>query len=647
MLIRTRLTVALLSAVIIPLLIITILVVVELRNSALSSFEIRSNAEIRHIDTAFSLYLNGLAEDAAFLASTQVLKHLDKSVTKYFDTPKPTFSETSGSVEADAYGLMNDFGNARPDLAYVFLGLSDGSYIQWPGSDLGNYDPRARPWYKAAEARPGKAVRAAAYEDINTGAPLLDYLHTFTTDSGLQGVVGVDVTLGKLTDMVKAVHFGEAGYLILVEETGTVLADSGNPDNNFKNISELGDTYQQFFTGEGLFETRLNDQRWFATAYTSPELGWKFIGVIPADEVFASAISMRNTIIMISLVLLGIFAALAYWISNLIARPIGAVTQGLGEVASGEGDLTRRLAVNSSDESGQMADAFNRFISMIHALVSEINKGAGDVKSQAHAAQQISDQLAGISDSQSHSTEQVSTAFKDMITASNEVTKNFHETAAAVDQSQQDVEKGRQFIQKTNTAVTSLEQVIAGSNQAMSALAEESHNITTILDTIRGIAEQTNLLALNAAIEAARAGEQGRGFAVVADEVRTLAARTAESTEEIDKMITSLVSRTSEVSDKLASSTELSSETVEATEQTREVFESLEESVSQIRDMAMQIAAAADEQHRVAEEINQNITRVNTEASNANESSRQLKQNSDSLESLSNNLSTLVSRFKV
>ncbi|WP_286716814.1 methyl-accepting chemotaxis protein [Thalassolituus sp. UBA2009] len=647
MLIRTRLTVALLSAVIIPLLIITVLVVMELRSSALNSFETRSSAEIRHIDTAFSLYLNGLAEDAAFLASTQALKALDESVSDYRGASKPTFAQRSGSVEADAYALMDDFGKARPDLAYVFLGLSSGGYIQWPGSDLGKYDPRQRPWYIAAQADPGKSVRAAAYEDVNTGAPLLDYLHTFTTDSGLQGVVGVDVTLSKLTDMVKQVQFGKAGYLILVEETGTVLADSGNKANNFKNIKELDEAYQQFFAREGLFETELNGQSWFATAYTSPALGWKFIGVIPADEVFAVATKVRNTILLISLVLLGIFAVLAYWISNLIAKPIGAVTRGLEEVASGEGDLTRRLRVLSSDESGQMANAFNRFITMIHSLVSDINEGAADVKNQALAAQAISDQLAGISDQQSNSIEQVSTAFNEMVATSNEVAKNCSETAIAADQSQHHVEDGRQFIQKTTSAVTALEKVIEDSNQAMSTLAVESRNITTILDTIRGIAEQTNLLALNAAIEAARAGEQGRGFAVVADEVRTLAGRTAESTEEIDQMITSLINRTSEVSGKLASSLDHSRETAETTEQTRAVFESIEESVARIRDMATQIAAAAEEQHLVAEEINQNIIRINTEATNANDSSRQLKENSDSLGNLSHDLSALVSRFRV
>ena len=645
--IRTRLTVAMLSAVIIPLAIITLLVVMEFRSNALQEFENRSNAEVRHVDKAFSLYLNGLAEDAAFLASTQALTGLDSSVTNYMGAAKPTFAEREGSAEARAFALLDDFGNARPDLAYVFLGMETGGYIQWPSGEMKDYDPRVRPWYKAALKKPGSAVRSPAYEDINTGVPLLDYLHTFTTNSGLQGVVGVDVTLGKLTEMVKTVQFGEQGYLILIEETGVVLADSGQPDNNFKNVNELGQRYKTLFNANGLIETELNGEPWFATVYTSPDLGWKFIGVIPEQEVFASAARMRNVIVGISLVLLAVFAVLAYWISRLISGPIVAVTRGLEEVASGEGDLTRRLKVQSNDESGQMASAFNRFVTMIHSLVSEINQSADGVNKQAQGGRQISDQLMRISDQQSNSIEQVSTAFNEMVATSNEVAKNCSETAQAADQSQHHVEQGQTYIEKTTGSVMQLEQVIEDSNQAMAALADESKNITTILDTIRGIAEQTNLLALNAAIEAARAGEQGRGFAVVADEVRTLAGRTAESTEEIDQMITSLVNRTSEVSNKLASSLEHSQETAAATEQTREVFVSIQDSVSRIRDMATQIAAAAEEQHQVAEEINQNIISINNEASNASDSSKQLKTGAESLSTVSSELSALVSRFRV
>ena len=644
--IRSKFITSLMAGVIIPVVVITFIAVLKFEENAVSSFEQQSINEIRQIDNAFTLYLNGLAEDALFFSKTKEIRSLDSSVTKYMNSPAEEMTPLSNSkVESDAYELMKEFGEAHPDLAYVYLGTSDGGYIQWPtGKNAANYDPRKRPWYSAATKTPNQAVRAPAYAEVTTGTPLLDYLKVFE-GQGISGVVGVDVTLAKLTEMVQQVKFGQAGYLMLVEDTGGVLADPSNSENNFKALSELGESYSALTNQTGLIEITLNEETWFASVYVSPALGWKFIGLMPTEEVFALSSELENTILFVSLLLILVFAVLGFWLSGLITHPMKVMTHGLQEIASGEGDLTRRLTVKSNDESGIMANGFNTFVDVIHRLIDEIKENASQVGDEAESAKRVSEQVREISDQQTMAIEQVSTAFNEMVSTSNEVAQNCNETASAADNSQQQVQQGRQYIQETSESVNLLEDIIVGSNDAMKELAEESANITSILDTIRGIAEQTTLLALNAAIEAPRAGAQGSGYALVADEERPLAQKTAESTEEIDTLISSLTKRTGIVSEKLSSSLEHSMQTVETTEKTKAVFEAIQQSVTTIRDMATQIAAAAEEQHSVAEDINLNITNVHDEALKANETSVQSETNSQTLNHLSDELTSLVSRF--
>ncbi len=648
MTIQSRFLAVLLAGVTLPTIVVAALSLYQFRANILANYQATSLAEMQQIERGFTFYLDGLSSSAAFLANTDAIRQLDSSVTKYVDRSNATEPPSDVSeVEAAAFALMDDFGRSRKDLAYVYLGLDDAGYIQWPNGSLpDNYDPRVRPWYSAGEEGEGEPVRVPAYADVNTGAPLIDYVVEFSTESGLTGVVGVDVTLKKLTDLISQVRLGESGYLVLVEDTGKILADPREPKNNFLSIDELETVYSGLDASSDLQEIEWQGEHWYVNQYTSPDSGWKFIGIVPSHEVLAKVSRLQQFIIWISVVLVALFGGLGYWMSRVMSRPIKAVTDGLNEAASGEGDLTKRLPAHRKDETGQMARAFNDFSTVIHDLIVAIKDRAKSVALEAKTSTEVSHHIESIASTQSESLEQISTASHEMVATANEVAQSCNDTAESADRCLAEVDTGTDLIRQTRNSVNLLATTLSEANTAMEELAEENRSITTILDTIRAIAEQTNLLALNAAIESARAGEHGRGFAVVADEVRELSRKTARSTQEIDLLLSSLNERTILVSTKLAGSSEHSDSTVRTTEAAADIFRTIQEQVSRIRDMAMQIATATEEQHSVAEDISRNVTGAYNDASRAREVAVNANQTAMMLDGLSEELGDLVKQFR-
>ncbi len=541
------------------------------------------------------------------------------------------------------------FAKSHPTTAYLSYGRVDGGYAIWPSDPgLKSYDPRVRPWYKTAIATPGKTLRTAAYYWEPDDMVLIGTVRTVNDAQGnLAGVVGLDVSLKQLTDLVKQIKLGETGYLMLTEASGNVLVDPGNADNNFKSLNDLGGEYARMAGADGQLEVELNGKRYMANIWTSPTLGWRFIGLIEHDEVMAKANALAWQIGMIVLLLAVVFAVVGSVFAKLIVNPIHSVASGLEGIAQGEGDLTRSLTVQGKDETATLARWFNQFLGTIRQLVQNTIEASVALRQTSEGSTRVAHDMNDAAERQRGAVEMVSTAFNEMVATANEVARSCSAAANSADDGQRQVHAGQAQIEDATHSVARLSDNLKLSATALQALEQDSQNINAILGTIRSIAEQTNLLALNAAIEAARAGDQGRGFAVVADEVRALAQRTADSTGEIDNLLGGLARRTQEVTRQMQSSLEMSQASVERISLASNSFEQIRGAVDHIRDQNTQIATAAEEQHHVAEDINRHIAQIQDDALLVETLAQSAHRDSQELAKLSEQLHSLVGRFRV
>ncbi|MDU9405248.1 methyl-accepting chemotaxis protein [Pseudomonas sp. zfem004] len=630
-----------------PIVIVATLVVVNLRGEARDDFLDNSSREIRQVGNAMNLFFQGITQNVDYLAAQPLVAASADNVKKHISADAANIAP--GEQDKVLFDLFSRLAQSHPDYAYVSYGLKDGGYAFWPGDPkMANYDPRTRPWYQAAMANPGKTLRTAPYYWAGDDAVLVSTVRAVANQLGNPGgVVNIDVSLKGLTEIVKQIKLGESGYLILMENNGNVMVDPRDASHNFKQLSSFGDGYADLAkAGKGLVEVEINGERFMANVYPDERLGWTFIGLIHESEVMQTTTRLTWLIGAVALILAAVFAVVGAAFAKLIVRPINSVTHGLEDIAQGEGDLTRSLEIRGRDETAQLASWFNQFLGAIRSLIQHIGAAASKILSTSSSSTRVSADMSEAAGRQREAVDMVSTAFHEMVATANEVARSCSQAAQSADSGQQQARDGQQQIDAAVQSVDRLSREIEQSAQSIQQLERDSNAIQSILGTIRSIAEQTNLLALNAAIEAARAGEQGRGFAVVADEVRALAKRTADSTAEIDGLLGNLASRTAEVAEQMHASIEVSQQSVSRIGLARDSFGQIRESVDVIRDMNTQIATAAEEQHQVAEDINRHISQIHGDAQLVAELAQAARQDSESLAGLSNELDALVRRFR-
>ncbi|MGB9090550.1 MAG: methyl-accepting chemotaxis protein [Pseudomonas farsensis] len=341
--------------------------------------------------------------------------------------------------------------------------------------------------------------------------------------------------------------------------------------------------------------------------------------------------------------LVGVLAA--FIITRQITRPLRETLDAVEKIAAG--DLTQNLRVTRRDELGVLQQGIARMGTTLRELIGGIRDGVTQIASAAEELSAVTEQTSAGANSQKVETDQVATAMHEMAATVQEVARNAEQAAMAATNADTEARNGDKVVGEAISQIERLATEVNRSTEAMNLLQQESQKIGSVMDVIKSVAEQTNLLALNAAIEAARAGEAGRGFAVVADEVRGLAQRTQQSTEEIEGLIASLQQGTQQVADVMSGSRSLTDSSVELARKAGGSLDSITRTVSNIQSMNQQIAAAAEQQSAVAEEISRSILNVRDVSEQTASASDETAASSIELARLGGHLQTLVSKFRV
>jgi methyl-accepting chemotaxis protein len=350
--------------------------------------------------------------------------------------------------------------------------------------------------------------------------------------------------------------------------------------------------------------------------------------------------------LLISFLVLLFTTGMTAIIGNRISQPLEAVVSALNDIANGEGDLTRRLHSSSRDEVGQLSHAFNQFVERVQGVVSQVGTTSLRVFEVSERLKTSSSQFIQQMQGHRRETEQVVTAVTEMSSTAQEVASSAAHAATATSSASHEAEAARGVVATASRSINELVGEVDQASRVIEQLAQETSKIGSVVEVIRSIAEQTNLLALNAAIEAARAGEQGRGFAVVADEVRSLAGRTQQSTLEINNMLQRLLAGVSEAVQVMTSSQEHSKRTVQETAKIAHSLDGMVSAVDTINDMNLQIATAAEEQNAVSEEINRNLVAIQHIVEQLSQAAEESELTTRDLVDTGHHLKDLVTQFR-
>lgn len=574
--------------------------------------------------------------DELLINTTRNIGFLDNQITELITLKILDMNYLSSTINA---GMIDGFESVtirekldqfialHPDYENVYFGTNEGLMIRSPEPEVRDesYDPRERPWYISAMEKKGDVVLNDPMVAAATGNVVV--IPSKATDDG-SGVVGGNLDLSALAHKASLVEIGKEGYVFILDQDQRYIAHPTTPAGE-KNTSAHVHKFYESKSGDFIYN--FNGEEKEAVFTTNELTGWKIIGTIELSEIDQATSGILYTTLIVIVLSIIAGAAVVFVIVRTITRAFKVVTDATESIA--QGDLTEEIPVTSKDELGQLSMAMNAMIGRLRELINEII-------SSTHNVASASEQLSA-------STEEIASGSSDQANAAQTVNELVRELSAAIDTVAQNAEDASQLSNQTVSIAQEsglvVEQSIHGMtviNEQMTRLEEDSNRIGEIIEVIDDIAEQTNLLALNAAIEAARAGEQGRGFAVVADEVRKLAERSGKATKQITDIIKGMQNNT-------GMSVKSVSEAVEKTALIQEAFEKIAGMINESSTKAAEIAAASEEQSAQSREVLQSVETISAASEEAAAATEEMAATTQSLSKLAEDLEQSVSVFRV
>jgi methyl-accepting chemotaxis protein len=534
----------------------------------------------------------------------------------------------------------------------IYAGLEDGTRVGTNGFTkfVNNYDPRERPWYKVVKASESIEL-IGPYQDVNTQEMTFTIARPVYASGKMKGVMGVDLKIKDLFNAITNIQSGEKSHIFLLNGEGEVIAHK-QKDLIQKPVSGLYQAFSQDHYEKALSESAyvtLDSQQGKKIVYFLPIKDSSWVLGVEADQKteLEEYWDTFYALIFISILITLAAVVLVNWIVSILFRDLFSLQKALNDIANGDGDLTRRININSRDEVGLVANDFNRFTDNVHKIIQhlgEVSKGvAGQADSLSHSVlenrQHIQDQM--------HNTQEASNAAESLNESTQLISENVETTSQQIASTLVLSEKGIVQMKSSQRSTKHLANKLSDANIVVTELNSQAQSIAGIVSTIDDIAEQTNLLALNAAIEAARAGEAGRGFAVVADEVRSLSSRTSDSTTEIQNMIANVQQSSMKAAELMNDSAELATGSVNEADKAQQMIDGIMLSVQEIDQMTQKISLATQDQFRVRDDISARTINIRELADKLSKEAVSTESQVDELNRLSSNLQKETSKFIV